>query len=174
LVCVVCSELESEFSSLQKEFSSAWGIRGRSSEVYWRRGIRCWSLGRSWKFCWVLSTTLTPALGLRLLLSSSSADTSPTRVTVGRAARPLAGAAPRSTPIPPTCRYPAEPRPQLVSLPGCGGPNKTPGFYFRLCVCLRVWRRLLSRTASVFISDHCEFFLVYSTISLALCPSYCK
>ena len=101
------------------------------------------------KFCWVLSATLTPILGLRLLLSSSSADTSPTRVTVGRTAQRLAGAASRSTPTPPTCRYPAEQRPQLVSLPGCGGPNKTPGFYFRLCVCvcLRVWRRLLSRTA---------------------------
>ena len=136
-MCVVCSELESEFSSLQKEFSSAWGIRGRSSEVYWRRGIRCWSLGRSWKFCWVLSATLTPALGLRLLLSSSSADTSPTRVTVGRAARPLAGAAPRSTPSLQRAGTPPNRDPSSSLSLAAGVLIKHLGFIF-VCVCVCV------------------------------------
>ena len=50
------------------------------------------------EFSWVPSATLISALGLRLPRSVSSTGTSPTRVTVGRAARPIAGAAPRSTP----------------------------------------------------------------------------
>ena len=50
------------------------------------------------EFSWVLSATLISALGLRLPRSVSSMGTSPTRVTVGRAERPIAGAAPWSTP----------------------------------------------------------------------------
>ena len=74
-------------------------------------------------------------------------------------------------PLPPTCMYPAEPRPQLVSLPGCESPWNSPGFYFRLCVCLCVWRRLLSRTAEVF---SIIVNLLYICDKLALCPSCCK
>ena len=70
----------------------------------------------SLEFCWVLSVTLILALGLRLLDSSSSAGTSPTRVTVGRAARLLAGAAPQSTPSLQRAGTQVNCDPQLVSL----------------------------------------------------------
>ena len=79
--------------------------------------------------------------GLRLLDSSSSAGTSPMRVTVGRAARLLAGAAPQSTPSLQSAGTQMNCNPQLVSLPGCEGPIKHLGFIF-ICVCVRVWRRL--------------------------------
>ena len=49
------------------------------------------------EFSWVPSATLISALGLRLPRSDSSMGTSPTRVTVDRAVRPMAGAAPWST-----------------------------------------------------------------------------
>ena len=63
LVCIVRFELESGAF----EWSSAFG---------WH----------SLEFSWVPSATLISTLGLRLLRLGSSLGTSPTRVTVGRAA----------------------------------------------------------------------------------------
>ena len=137
MVCVVCSELESEFSSLHFTSEGVQLCMGHSAEAYWRRGICCWSLGRSWKFCWVLSATLTPALGLRLLLSSSSADTSPTRVTVGWAAWPLAGAAPRSTPSLQRAGTPPNRDPSSSLSLAAGVLIKHLGFIF-VCMCVCV------------------------------------
>ena len=92
LVCAVWFELESGAF----EWRSAFG----------------WRL---LEFSWVPSTTLISALGLRLLRSGSSTGTSPTYVTVGRAARPLAGAEPRSTPSLQRAGTQANCNPQLVS-----------------------------------------------------------
>ena len=77
-----------------------------------------WRSAFGWRlleFSWVPSATLISALELRLLRSGSSMGTSPTRVTVGRAARPLAGTAPWSTPSLQRARTQANCDPQLVS-----------------------------------------------------------
>ena len=99
-MCVVRFELESGAF----EWSSAFG---------WR----------SLEFSWVPFVTLISALGLRLLRSGSSMGTSRTRVTVGRAARPLAGAAPQSTPSLQRAGTQANCDPQLVS------PSLTAGVF---------------------------------------------
>jgi len=116
-----------------EERSASEGIREERSTLVGCVVSCCWwFVVRSWSWLvlllafvepsWVPSATLISARGLRLLHAGSSTGTSPTRVTVGRAAPPLTGAALRSTPYLQRAGTPLNCDPLApISFSGCGG-----------------------------------------------------